>query len=66
MNALGSFFAGRQWRGRAYLISPFMDTGLAGGFALLSFPLLFVLMPASGEHFSTQLWLVTAAITWAA
>lgn len=44
-NAIKDFFLSRQWRGRPYLFSPFLDFGLVGGFALAALTLLLLAVP---------------------
>ncbi len=52
------FFLQRHWRGRPYLISPFVDFMAAGGAALLTLPLLFAFFPSNEED------LTYAQILW--
>jgi hypothetical protein len=50
-----------EWRGRRYLISPPVDFALVGGLGLLTFFLLFVLLPPTQAM--AERWLVAAVVS---
>ncbi len=57
------FFTARQWRNRPYLISPFFDFLLAGGFALCVLVVLLAFVPPRGAAFYDQKMILGALLT---
>jgi hypothetical protein len=66
LRGIRPFFTARDWRGYPYLISPFFDFMLAGGFALVVFVLQFALFPPGGPEIEAQAVQVAVVMGWLA
>jgi hypothetical protein len=61
-NFFAAFFLAREWRGRPYLISPFLDFMLVGGLAIIVFVALFFVYPPGSPDFSDYTVQVVASM----